>query len=336
MYEKTVFRRADESGYAHVRVPIRSGSCRSCGNFNLFEALSACSEHLEGFGGHALAAGLTIKRENLEEFKRRINEYARECLEADDLENTLEAECELTPADITMDQANELYYLEPYGTANPVPTFVINGVDLYDTALVGGGKHTRLTIRIGKSYVTAMCFRLALDELDIYPGDKVDIMFTLDVNEYQNQRNVQLIVKDVRLSSEQYEAEESERLLYRRVMAGEPYDSLGIDGLSADSIVPTRDEFGTVYSTIRRELRVEHEIFSIRALIHLMKTHGAKIGYVKMKFILMTFAELNILNIKKLDDEREVYAFKFVYMDSKTNLDKSNIYRKLKADYGQK
>lgn len=161
-------------------------------------------------------------------------------------------------------------------------------------------------------------------------------MFTLDVNEYQNQRNVQLIVKDVRLSEDQYKSEEAERELYRQVMAGVPYSELGIDGLSADFIVPTRDEFGTVYSTIKRELRVEHEIFSIRALIHLMKTHGVKIGYVKMKYILMTFAELNILNIKKLDDEREVYAFKFVYMDSKTNLDKSNIYKKLKADYGQK
>lgn len=315
---------------------IGKGSGRSVKGMNLVEVLSKCSDLLEKFGGHELAAGLTIRRENLEEFKRRINEYAKECLASGDLESTLEAECELTPADINMDQANELYYLEPYGTANPVPTFVLYGVNLYDTALVGGGKHTRLTIKIGKNYVTAMCFRQTLDELDIYPGDKVDIMFTLDVNEYQNQRNVQLIVKDVRLSEDQYKSEEAERELYRQVMAGVPYSELGIDGLSADFIVPTRDEFVTVYSTIKRELRVEHEIFSIRALIHLMKTHGVKIGYVKMKYILMTFAELNILNIKKLDDEREVYAFKFVYMDSKTNLDKSNIYKKLKADYGQK
>ncbi len=310
------------------------GSGRSIKGMNLVEVLSKCGDLLEKFGGHELAAGLTIKRDNLEEFKRRINECARECLDAGGSETVLEAECELIPSDITMDQANELYYLEPYGTANPVPTFVMYNVNLYDTALVGGGKHTRLTLKIGRSYVTAMCFRQTLDELDIYPGDQIDIMFTLDINEYQNQKNLQMIIKDVRLNEEQEKLEFAEKELYSAVKAGTPLPELG--GAASEDIVPSRDDFGAVYSVMKRELRVEHEIFSIRALLNLMRTHGYKIGYVKMKFILATFSELNILNIKKIDEEREIYAFKYVYMDSKTNLDKSNIYRKLKADYGQK
>lgn len=315
---------------------IGKGSGRSVKGLNLVDVLGKCSDLLEKFGGHELAAGLTIRRENLDEFKRRINECARECLSAGECESTLEAECELIPSDITMEQASELYYLEPYGTANPVPTFVMTGVNLYDTALVGGGKHTRLTLRIGKSYVTAMCFRQTLEELDIYPGDIIDIMFTLDINEYQNQKNIQMIAKDVRLTESEFAAEEAEKEVYRRVKLGATAEELAMDGLSPDSIVPTRDDFGAVYSTVRRELRIEHEVFSIRALLHLMKTHGANIGYVKMKYILAVFSELNILNIKKIDEEREVYAFKFVYMDTKANLDKSNIYRKLKADYSQK
>ncbi|MBR5252855.1 MAG: single-stranded-DNA-specific exonuclease RecJ [Clostridia bacterium] len=314
---------------------IGKGSGRSVKGLNLVEVLGKCGDLLEKFGGHELAAGLTIKKENLEEFKRRLNDCARECLAAGGTETVLEAECELVSSDITMDQVNEIYYLEPFGTANPVPTFVLYGVDLYDTALVGGGKHTRLTIKIGRSYVTAMCFRQTLDELDIYPGDTVDIMFTLDINEYQNQKNLQMIVKDVRLTNAQLDSEEAEREVYASVKAGNPLSTIS-GSISPDHIIPTRDDFGAVYSVMKRELRVEHEIFSIRALLHLMKSHGYKIGYVKMKFILATFSELNILNIKKIDEEREIYAFKYVFMDSKTNLDKSNIYRKLKADYGQK
>jgi len=314
---------------------IGKGSGRSIKGMNLVDVLGKCGDLLEKFGGHELAAGLTIRRENLDEFKRRINECARECLSSGGTETVLEAECELVPHDITMEQVNELYYLEPYGTANPVPTFVMYGVDLYDTALVGGGKHTRLTLKIGRSYVTAMCFRQTLDELDIYPGDIVDIMFTLDINEYQNQKNLQMIVKDVRLTNAQLDSEDAEREVYASVKRGESLSDIG-ESISPDDIIPTRDDFGAVYSVMKRELRVEHEIFSIRALLHLMKSHGYKIGYVKMKFILATFSELNILNIKKIDEEREIYAFKYVFMDSKTNLDKSNIYRKLKADYGQK
>ncbi len=310
------------------------GSGRSIKGMNLVEVLSKCGDLLEKFGGHELAAGLTIKRENLDEFKRRINECAKECLAAGGSETVLEAECELVASDITMEQANELYYLEPYGTANPVPTFVMYGVDLYDTALVGGGKHTRLTLKIGRSYVTAMCFRQTLEELDIYPGDSIDIMFTLDINEYQNQKSLQMIVKDVRLSEEQERLEAAEKKQYAAVKLGTPISELG--GITCEDIVPAREDFGALYSVMKRELRVEHEVFSIRALLHLMKSHGYKIGYIKMKFILATFSELNILNIKKIDEEREIYAFKYVYMDGKTNLDKSNIYRKLKADYGQK
>ncbi|MBE6540992.1 MAG: single-stranded-DNA-specific exonuclease RecJ [Ruminococcaceae bacterium] len=315
---------------------VGKGSGRSVKGMNLVESLSSCSDLLEKFGGHELAAGLSIKRENLPEFKRRLNEYARECLGNTDMQVSLEAECELYPEDITMQQASELYYLEPYGVSNPVPVFVIRNVRLCDTALVGGGKHTRLTLQIGSEYISAMCFRQSLTDLDIYSGDTVDVMFTLDINEFQNVRSVQMIVKDVRLSEAQFKNEYAERELYSNIKKGMKPEEMRLDPISSASIVPTHEDFAAVYSTLKRELRAEHEVFSIRALIHLLKTAGIKITYVKLKFILMTFRELNILEVNKLGGEHETYAFKYVFLKSKTNLDKSNIYRKLKADFGQK
>lgn len=315
---------------------LGKGSGRSIKGMNLVEVLSRCSDLLEKYGGHELAAGLSIKRENLPEFKRRINECARNCLTELDRQVTLEAECELLPEEITMDQVNELYFLEPYGVSNPVPVFVLKNVILYDASLVGGGKHTRLMLQMDGRYINAMCFRQTLSDLDIYPGDMVDVLFTLDINEYQGQRNLQMIVKDVRLTQKQFKVEAAERELYQQIKSGMKPMQLGLDEYSAQNLVPTRNDFAAVYSILRKELRVEHEVFSIRALQHLLRTNGIKIDYVKLKYILMTFRELNLLSVQKIEEDREVYMFKYIYQHTKTNLEKSNIYKKLKADFGQK
>ncbi len=312
------------------------GSGRSVKGMNLVDALRNCSDLLEKFGGHELAAGLTIKRENLALFKQRINEHARECLADVDMEVCLEAECELVSSDLTMELANELYYLEPYGVSNPVPVFVVRNAILSDTALVGGGKHTRLSVKFPEATINAMFFRQTLSDIDLYSGDTVDVMFTLDINEYMNQKSLQMIVKDVRLSEKQARAEEMERYLYASLKDGVIPEDIVVDDLSREELVPKHEDFAAVYSILRRELRVEHEVFSIRALLHLLKGAGVRIGYVKLRFILSIFSELNILNIRCLNEEAEVYGFRYVYLKTKANLDKSNIYRKLKADFCQK
>lgn len=305
------------------------GSGRSVKGLNLVDALKECSDLLEKFGGHELAVGLTIKRENLEVFKKRLNEYARESLKNVDTEPSLDAEMELTPDDITLEQANELYCLEPFGVSNPVPVFVLRNVLLYDTALVGGGKHTRLTLKIGQNYINAMCFRVSLSELDLYPGDIVDVMFSLDVNEFRDQKTVQLIVKDVRLSEERVREEKAERELYKALIKNRNGD--GIDKISLRAVVPTREDFAAVYNILRRELRVEHEVFSIRALRHLMKNGGVMMGYVKLRLILDVFDELKLLGVEMTNEEYEIFTFRFIAQSGKTPLETSRLYSSLKA-----
>ena len=107
-----------------------------------------------------------------------------------------------------------------------------------------------------------------------------------------------------------------------------------ISRLKPAGIVPTHADFAAVYNAIRREARLEHEVFSIRALINLLGSVGDKIGYVKLRFIMLVFSEMNLLEIKELDADREIYAFKVVFTKTKTNLDNSNILRKLKSDFG--
>ena len=276
--------------------------------------------------------GITIKRENLPEFRRRLNEYARECLSEGQTESTLDAECELSPEDITLEQASELYGLEPFGVSNPVPMFVLYDVPLYSSALVGGGKHARLTLKVGGSLVNAMCFRRTLSELDIYPGDPVDVLFSLDINEFRDQKNVQLIVKDVRLARKRADEEIAEHELYKAI--SERGNADGIDAISLRAVIPTREDCAAVYSLLRRELRVEHEVFSMRALLNLLASGGSTIGYVKLRFILSILDELNLIGVKLTDEEYEIYTFRYIAQDGKTSLDNSALFCKLKALIG--
>ncbi len=311
---------------------LGKGSGRSVKGLNLVEALSSCTDILEKYGGHELAAGLTVKRKNLPELKRRLNEYARECLADVERKPTLEADLELTPNDITLEQAEELYCLEPFGVSNPIPVFVMKRLTVAEVSLVGGGKHTRLMLNIGKNRVNAMCFRHTLDDLCLFPGDTVDVMFSLDVNEFQNQKSIQLIIKDIRLSEREFTYENNERAVFERIKNGAGRTDFDVAELSC--IVPTHSDFAAVYSTIRRETRLEHEVFSLRALINLISSVGERIGYVKLRFILMVFTELKLLEVKELDKEKEIFAFKVVATKTKTNLDNSVILRKLRSEFG--
>lgn len=305
------------------------GSGRSIKGVNLVDALSYCSDVLEKYGGHELAAGLSVKRENLPAFKRKINEYVRDHSDTEGSSVIIEAECVLDPDDITMSLVNELYYLEPFGTSNPVPVFRSDSLYVSEIIPIGGGKHVKLMLRRGNMVICAMCFRRSLADLDIYSGDVVDVLYTLDVNEFQGTKTLQMIVRDVRLSEKQLSCEIREHEVYDALAAGN--GDFAITDEERASAVPTRDEFGVVYNILKKELRVEHEVFSIRALAHLIRSLGYNIPYVKLKFIIMIFRELNLIGVEDVDTEREIYSFKFIYVKSKTNLEKSNILKRLRS-----
>ena len=304
------------------------GSGRSVKGMNLVEALSSCSDLLEKFGGHELAAGLTVKRRNLDAFRERINDYAREAFADRDLTPQLDAECELTPSDLTMEQAAELYSLEPFGVSNPVPVFVLRRVKIADVAAVGGGKHTRLLLKTGGVTVTAMCFRKTIQEIDLYPGDTADVMFTMDINEFGHQRNLQLIVRDARLSEEQMETESRDRSWYARIRAGQ-----SLRGIAPSSaVLPDREDFAAVYSVIRRELKADRDAFTVRGLSYLVATGGRQVGYTKLKVILLTFRELGLFGVTRLTEDSELFAFRAVNRSGKVDLMSAGILKKLNDD----
>ena len=327
----------EEEGYKN---DIGKGSGRSIKGMNLVDALSSCGDLLEKFGGHELAAGLSIKRENLPAFRERLNEYARECLQNVDRQPVVEAECELLPSDMTMEQAEELYYLEPYGVSNPTPLFYIDKVPMVDLQMVGGGKHTRMSLKVGKNIVTAMFFRKTVSEINLYPGDLLDVIYTLDINEFQGNRSLQMIVKDVRLHATHQEAENSERFMYNTIrnrvqqcLLQQECPAVPLSIAQIIAYIPTRQDFAAVYSTLKRELQLQHEIFSLRALRHDLVTNnpGFQITYVKLRFILDILKDLSLLGVEEVPGE--IFTFTYIPVQGKTNLESSRIYRQLLSDY---
>ena len=176
---------------------VGKGSCRSYGGFNLFEALSACSEYLIGFGGHALAAGLNIRRDRLEDFKRALREYYFR----NKPEETAELQCDLLitdPALLSLENVRSLDLLEPYGNANPKPVLCVSGVRLESLSLVGGGRHSRMRIRLGGQSFESIFFSHNAQEAGLVPGQLIDMAFTPQINEYRGNTSVQLVAAAVR------------------------------------------------------------------------------------------------------------------------------------------
>ncbi len=176
---------------------VGKGSCRSYGGFNLFDALSACSEHLIGFGGHALAAGLNIRSDKLADFRAALARYYRENKPAP----AAEVQPDLLicdPALLDIDNIRSLDLLEPFGNGNPRPVMCLCGVTLESAGDVGGGKHLRIRARLGRECFEGIFFSHNERELDIHSGDLVDIAFTPQINEFRGHVSVQLLVSALR------------------------------------------------------------------------------------------------------------------------------------------
>ena len=299
------------------------GSGRSVKGMNLVNAMNYCEDLLCKYGGHELAAGLTIERRNIDAFRRKINEYANKYLGEDQISVQIEADCEVEISDINMKQAMELYRLEPFGVANPVPVFVLRNAELLKIIPIGGGKHTKLIVAKDGIAVNAVYFSVQPTKLSLFEGNVVDIAFNLDINEYQNVKSVQLIVQDVKLS-EEYEKKCTDcKLRYEEISAGGAFDA-------EEDVIPNRDDFAIVYTTIRREFRLGHDILSTDVLLSILKkSERPNINYIKLQFIIKILNELKICGVETMEKDR--YKFDVYFSASKTNIEKSSILKMLRS-----
>lgn len=173
------------------------GSCRSYGGFNLFEALQSCSELLESYGGHASAAGLNIKPQNIDAFREKLGEYYDRS--PGDSESVLPIDVWInSPELLDMRCVQDLDRLEPCGNSHPTAELCITGAILDSVTPIGGGKHLRMRIRKFSQSYDAVFFSKTAEELGLRAGDYVDCAFNAQINEFRQRKTVQLLMTDIR------------------------------------------------------------------------------------------------------------------------------------------
>ena len=175
-------------------------SSRSYGGFNLFTSLTSLSHLLESYGGHELAAGFTIHRDQIIPFRQEICKIAAEYYMDAGPRTVLDVDCAVTPELLTIKGIDSLAALEPCGNGCPKPTLMMEGMTIERISLVGGGRHMRLRLRHGNHCINAICFSTTPDAASIEPGDVVDVAFQPQVNEFRGERSVQMNITDIRPS----------------------------------------------------------------------------------------------------------------------------------------
>ena len=309
---------------------VGKGSGRSIKGFNLVEALMDSQELLVKFGGHELAAGLSIRRKDIDEFRNRINEYANNMLSEEDLYVKIEADRELDITDLSMQLVKETALLEPFGNMNPAPNFILRGLKVQRASLIGSGNHSKFIFEKNGQTIAAVMFQKSYLNLNIKENDVVDVLFTLDINKFNNVESLQMIIQDIRHSEEYLDYFKNEVALYKAIKSGERF-------IESDNIIPTRDDFVAVYSLLRNEYRYGNDMMSETEIYHkLSNTKEVDVRLSKLKIILDIMNELNICSIEEVTPS--IYQYEIYFNSEKTSIEKSSILKKIKnqciKDYG--
>lgn len=257
-------------------------SGRSVEGFPLCDAVAYCADLLTHYGGHPMAAGLSLDSENIELFRKRINEFADSFGEMPF--DKLNIECKLNPAFISVDMVEELSRLQPYGAGNPTPVFGFYNMKIQDIIPLSNNKHLRLQLVRNNTRITAMMFFTSAQEFPYRTGDIVDIAATLDINEYGGNRSVSVIIKDIKSNSDDTGRILESGRIFEDFCRGTVQNK---DKLA--QILPQRSDFADVYRFIRSVREYNHKPE------HMVHIFNNRIPYGKIKVILYALRELGLI-----------------------------------------
>ena len=264
-------------------------SSRSHGGFNLFASLTTLSPLLESYGGHELAAGFTISRGSIPEFRRQICALAAGFYSDDTPRTSLDIDCAIPPELLTLGGIESLNVLEPCGNACPKPVLMMKDLTIDRIGMVGGGRHMRLRLRSGHYCLGAIYFSATPETASIEPGDLVDVAFNAQINEFRGERSVQMNVLDIRPSCS---AEASPELYeHARIHSG-------ISPASAEKLLPDRQTLGDVWRYLAAAGRSiqENPICLCRKIV---RRSGRPLSVGRLLTCLDIFSDVGLLTLQR-------------------------------------
>lgn len=302
---------------------VGKGSGRSVKGMNLVGALDFCKEHLIQFGGHELAAGLSVMRCNIPAFRKMINDYARDNFSDDLFTARCEADCELSAGEISMDTTEELARLEPFGVHNPTPQFIIKDLTLERVISMGAGKHSKLMLASGDKSFTAVFFGTSASSMEYHFGESVDLLCQLSINEYRGQKSLQLIAQDIRLSESFQKKYNDEKERYLSVASGGEFKP-------SENVMPSRADVAAVYKFLRYESMCGRTTYSQRALrCSILEQLNLDVSTIKTRFIIKMLGEMKVCEFSEIDEN--TFEFSICKNAQKSNIELTNTYKMLES-----
>ena len=292
-----------------------TGSARSIDGFSIYDAIKACEEYVTHFGGHTMAAGLGIKRENVEKFFVAINEYAKEQEEAIP---TLVLDCKLNPAYINAELVSSLETLEPFGAGNAQPLFGIFGVKVASIQPISEGKHLRINFSKGNTCFTAMKFSSTLDTFPYREGDMVDLAVKIEKNEFRGEVKASVQLREIRFAGIDEDNLFKSRGLYEKYKRGERLSSR-----EARFLTPSREFLLGAYNFLKKHITWTYDVETM-----LQRTGCPVENYCKMLIAVDVLLELELI-------KRENNTIIFDGNGKKADLSQSKILNDLNSVQGE-
>lgn len=286
------------------------GSGRSIEGFSLFEAICACGDLLIKFGGHPMAAGITLKSENIEAFRKRINRYAAEHFPQMPTQ-TVTLDCKLNPAALSVSMAQSLTQLEPFGNGNPQPVFGLFNMELSNVTPVGGGGHLRLTLEKNGAVITAMRFNTKPEELPYHIGDKIDLAVQLEAREFRGQPSLTVIVRDMKFAAFNTEKNIASLASFEKWQRGEV-----LSAEDKNRLYPDRACLAAIYRALRTVNGKETD------QVRFVSQFGKDMTLGLFKTALLVFEERGLVHSEIADD---TFTATLIETSGKTDITRSPV-----------
>lgn len=297
---------------ADTGADVLKGSCRSIKGFSIFEALSACCDSLEQFGGHMLAAGLSVRRDKVDEFRELINDYASKMFRYMPAPE-INIDVKINPASISLDTYYSVSRFAPFGMNNPKPLFGIYKAQIYSISPISGNKHIKISLSKNNQSFSVIYFGYSTTSVPFQRGDIVDLAISIEKNDYYGKPTLSLFLKSIRHSGFNDDNILGGKRVYENFMRGET------NRAELASIITNRDNIAQIYRFIRARNGWK---FSMEEL------------YMNLKPVIMSYCQMRIsleimidLGIVIYDTDRGRIDLPIQPM--KVNIPDSAIYKKI-------
>ena len=267
-------------------------SSRSYGGFNLFSALSSQAHLLESYGGHELAAGFTIRKENIGAFRQALCRLAGDYYATGECRTTLDVDCVVPPEMLTLPSVASLNTMEPCGNGCPKPMLVVEKMTIERLGQVGGGRHLRLRLRNGQTAINAIYFSATEESASVCQGDVVDVAFIPQINEFRGESSVQMNVQDIRPSCKANCSDKTEayRALREHTLTAEV----------AAQLLPDRALMGVIWrylASFGQQTICETPMCLCRKIV---RWSGVELSLERLLVCLDVFADVELLELQRL------------------------------------